>query len=255
LEILPSIGRSILLTQKERDSPLVLSTTVPFVASGGTSTPFNNTTSASEYTLNNNLGAQFNNNPSLVKTYPILAQALCSVYGYNPTPACTPSPVTYKYVAFVLPNRSRFYSNYSAGFRLSTYFFTGPCAGKPTQCKIDNTYPGTFDIRFGQDETVTAGILRGVVMTLNGSYPIPGTSGALRIFGSSFDRLHSNENTTALALLPTAPAVAITDPSVVVQPINASDQDYYRLGIGVDLIPLISKWVSSSKANSSTTGE
>ena len=226
--------------------------TLGLVAAGGSTTPFNPTTTASEYVLNNNLGAQFTNNPALAATYPVLARALCNTYGYAPTPSCTTSPVTYKNVAFVLPSRSRFYSDYSVGLRFKTYFFTGLCKGDPNSCTPENTYPGTFDLRFGQDETVTAGILRGVVMTLAGSYPLPGTSGALRIFGAAFNRLHQNHNTMALALLPTVPSLSITDPSVVIQPINSSDQDYYRLGIGVDLIPLISKWANSASKNASS---
>ncbi len=232
--------------------------TVSIILGGGISTPLNSINNASEFILNNNLGAQFSQNPNLAVLYPELAQALCNSFGYTSTPACTPSAVSYKNVAFVLPNRSRFYRDYFAGLRLRTFYFTGPCKKKKSEaatvgdCKVVNTYPGTFDVRFGQDETVTAGYLRGLVMTISSSYPLPGTGGTVRIFGATYIRLHNNQNTLALAMLPTSPTVPITDPSVVIQPISPSDQDYYRLGIGVDLIPIFAKWIASSKSSSST---
>lgn len=230
--------------------------TIFLIVGGGTSTPINSLSNASEFALNSSLGAQFTQNPTLANTYPQLASALCNGFGFTSTPPCKPSTVAYKNVAFVLPNRSRFYRDYFAGFRLRTYYFTGACKdansdqtpeSPSSACKVVNTYPGTFDVRFGEDETVTGGFLRGVVLTLTGTYPLPGTSGTVRVFGSTYLRLHKNQNTLALALVAPNPAVAITDPSVVIQSIAASDQDYYRLGVGVDLIALIGKWANPSK--------
>jgi len=234
------------------------------ILGGGVVTPINSTSSASIFTLNDNLGNQFTenslftNNPakSFANTYPALAGALCGHFGFTSTPACTPSAVTFGNVAFVLPNRSRFYRDYFAGIRLRTFFFTGDCSHKSiaagddakTSCKAANVHPGTFDIRFGQDETVTAGFRRGVVMTIAASYPLPKTGGTVRIFGSMYMRLHHNENTAALALVAASSTIPITDPSVVIQPINPSDHDYYRLGIGADLIPIISKWMGSKNS-------
>jgi hypothetical protein len=48
-------------------------------------------------------------------------------------------------------------------------------------------------------------------------------------------RLKGNQDSDALLLLPTTVA-SFNDPKVVIQRIPRSDQDYYRLGIGVDLI-------------------
>jgi hypothetical protein len=79
---------------------------------------------------------------------------------------------------------------------------------------------------------------------MTGTYPLPGTKGTVRIFGSSYLRLHKNSNSTALILIPSSKFTALDDPTVVVQPILPSDQDYYRLGLGVDLIPLIAKWIN-----------
>ena len=234
------------------------------IAGGGVVTPFNTVSSAPEYTLNANLAQQFLDTPSLVSQYQDLARGLCN-YGLStgnptgltcPSPLPNPKPTT---VAFLYPNRSRFYRDFYAGLRLRTFFLTGNCPDpsdyytteKPTtSCKVQNTYPGTFDFRFGEDETVTAGKLRPVVMTVVGNYPLPGTAGAVRIFGSAYLHLKGNKNTPALVLVPTTSSTPISDPSVVVQQIATSDQDYFRLGLGVDLIALISKWTTaSSKTN------
>jgi hypothetical protein len=235
------------------------------ILGGGIVTPINSTSDASIFVLNANLGNQFtensllaNNSPqSFANTYPALAAALCSHFGYTSTPACTPSAVTYGNVAFVLPNRSRFYRDYFAGIRLRTYFFSGDCSkknsavtdGTPSSCKVANIHPGSFDIRFGQDETVTGGYFRGITMTSTASYPLPGTSGAVRIFGSTYLSLNRNKNTQPLALVASSSTIPITDPSVVIQPITASNQDYYRIGLAADLIPIIAKWVNP-KSNS-----
>jgi len=233
-------------------------TTVSLIMGGGSVTPFSPIGTASEFGLNGNLAQQFVQNPKLETQFPQLAAALCS-YGLASTATftCPATPTTKPAsVAFTFPNRTRFYRDYFAGFRLRTFYFKGDCpypkkddsdeqkasAGKT--CKVENTYPGTFDFRFGQDETVTGRHLRGVVLNMTGTYPLPGTNGAIRIFGSSFLRMHKNINSTALILIPSSKFTALDDPTVVVQPILPSDQDYYRLGLGGDLIPLIAKWVN-----------
>jgi hypothetical protein len=219
-------------------------TTAGLLIGGGSVTPFNSISGATEYGLNANLAEQFNQMPKLAGTYSELATALCS-YGYVPVATAAPCPPTPSTkptsVAFVFPNRSRFYRDYFAGFRISTFYSTGSCSGsKPTGCELSNTYPGTFDIRFGQDETVTGGHLRGFITTVAASYPLPGTNGIVRVFGSSSLRVSKNQNTTALVLIPSTSFISLDNPTVAVQPIYPSDQDYYRLGVGVDLISLIS---------------
>jgi hypothetical protein len=226
-------------------------TSPSFIVGGGSVTPFSAAAGATEYGLNNNLGTQFNQNPTLSSLYPQLGTALCS-YGFKgnmtascPNPLPTTAPTT---VAFVFPNRSRFYRDFYAGLRLRTFYFNGDCgAEKPTSCKVANIFPGTFDLRFGEDETVTAGKLVPFVITLTGSYPIPipGSGGAIRIFGSSYIRTHSNKNTEALVLVPSSSFTSLDNTSVVVQQIQPADADYFRLGVGVDLVQLIGKWAGS----------
>jgi hypothetical protein len=250
-------------------------TTVSMIWGAGMTTPFNATTGSPEYGLSGNLAQQFNQDPTLAPQYPVLASALCS-YGFsgsttikcpNPLPSTKPT-----IVAFVFPNRTRFYRDFFGGIRLRTFYFKGTCS-KPSNAEIatgksasnlsdtnqaclpTNTFPGTFDVRFGEDESVSGGHLVPLVMTLTGSYPLPGTGGALRVFGASYLRLHRNQNSTALVLIPTATFTTLDTSTVIVQPIQPSDQDYYRLGIGVDLVALIHKfWSSQQTQTPKTTG-
>jgi hypothetical protein len=231
------------------------SSAVSLIVGGGALTPFNSVTTAPEFGLNSNLAQQFNQNPNLESQYPVLASALCDGYGFVPTrPVTCPAvpatkPTT---VAFVFPNRSRFYRSFYGGVRLRFFYLTGSCGGKSQSqsqsqsCTVDNTYPGTFDVRFGEDESVTSGHLVPLVMTLTGSFPIPGTKGALRVFGSTYLRARGNVNTPALVLVPSTSFTSLDNSLVAVQPIPRSDQDYFRLGIGVDLIALATKFVKSN---------
>lgn len=213
---------------------------------GGGLTPFNSITTAPEYGLSSNLAQQFNQIPSLASTYPQLATALCN-YGFTPPSSggvTCPAPPTTKptTVAFVFPNRSRFYRDVYAGLRLRFFYFNGSCRGKDDfSCQAASIFPGTFDLRVGEDESVTGGHLVPLVVTLAGSFPIPGTNGAIRVFGSSYLRAYRNKDATALVMVPSTSFTSLDNAAVAVQSINRSDQDYYRLGLGIDLFPLLSK--------------
>lgn len=210
----------------------------------GALTPFNSISTAPEYGLNSNLAQQFTQNAALATQYPQLAGALCSGYGYMSSTnfTCPPPPSTKPTtVAFVFPNRSRFYRSFFGGFRLRFFFFKGTCGNGEGSgdCQVASIYPGTFDIRFGEDESVTGRHLVPLVTTLTGSQPIPGTKGAVRVFGSAYLRLKGNQNSPALVLVPTTSFLSLDNAQVAVQPIPRSDLDYSRLGLGVDLIALV----------------
>jgi hypothetical protein len=227
------------------------------IVGGGTVTPFSVTAGATEFGLNGNLAQQFAQNPSLETQYPQLAGALCS-YGLTSSPpsfVCPATPMTKPTsVAFLLPNRSRFDRDFFGGFRLRYFYSTGDCGSKAKtdSCTLANTYPGTVDFRFGEDETVTGGKLVPLVMTVTGSFPLPATGGLVRVFGSTYVRLHGNQNTTPLVLIPTSPALSLDNPALVIQQTPRSDQDYFRFGIGVDLVALVAKW--AKPASTTTSG-
>jgi hypothetical protein len=86
-----------------------------------------------------------------------------------------------------------------------------------------------------------------VVATLAGTFPLPGTKGTVRVFGSVYLGLKRNKFTNPLVLVPATTVATLDQPTVVVQNIAATDQDYYRLGLGVDLVPIISKWMTAVK--------
>jgi hypothetical protein len=152
-----------------------------------------------------------------------------------------PTAVNYKYVGFVPPNRERFYRSYGAGFRVTTF-------------PKDNTPPATYTFTAGQDEAITGGIFRSVVSRFDVFYPMPfpGANNAFKsfyLFGTSNLRLSTARNVPTFALQnPNAPPPgSTTPPATLVQPYDPglavvtvrSTRDTYRIGVGVDLIGLI----------------
>jgi hypothetical protein len=211
---------------------------VGIISGIGGSSPINSITGAQEYGFSKNLYEQFVGNPSLQTKYAPLWTALntdASVAGcFTTTPA--PSGCAATTVAFVLPDRSRFYRDYFGGFRILT--------------KDGDNFPGFMDVTLGQDETVTGGMLRGVVLTLGGDYPLAG--GTVRVFGSVHLRVAANSNAVSLDMSPVTAAVSPTSPSVVIQPTLPLDQDYFRVGLAVDLQKIISALTTAKKASAGT---
>jgi hypothetical protein len=207
-----------------------LSRRIGFISGFGGSSPINPVSGAQEYSLSGNLYKQFANqspaSQSLQQTYPQLWNALQTnqpIQGcYTTTPAPSGCTTT---VAFVLPNRSRFYRSYFGGLRLWT---------KEGDQSI---FPGLLDLTVGQNETVTGGVLRGVVLTLTGDYPLAG--GTFRLFGSAFMRISSNTNGVTMDMSPVTSAVSPTSSSVVIQSTVPLDQDYFRVGVAVDIVKVL----------------
>ncbi len=228
---------------------------ISLILGGGLVTPFSSTASSPQFQLNSNLAAQFVQYPSLITIYPQLADGLCS-WGLTSSPSftCPSTPSTKPTaVSFVVPNRSRFYRDYYGGLRFRFFYAGGDCGNEhPVNCVQSDIFPGTVDVRLGQDETVTGGKLRGAVLTFSGSFAIPGTGGTVRLFGSSYLRMHKNVNTPALVLIPTSPVLTLDNPALIVQQTNRSDQDYFRLGIGFDIFPILDKLKSAAPAKATT---
>jgi hypothetical protein len=198
---------------------------------------------------NTNLQLQLQNNAKQFQNeYPQLFAAACGSLGTSGTCSVKLGTTGFNYssVAFVLPDRSRLYRGYFGGFRFVTNLFdTKNCMGSAdlanlTRCKYAPIFPGIVDVTLGQDESVTGGTLRGVVMTLSGNFPFPKV-GWLRVFGSGNVRLLANSSFAVLELPANTSPVALNDPSVFVQPIAPQDQDYFRVGIGVDVFQFINK--------------
>jgi hypothetical protein len=155
--------------------------------------------------------------PDLVRQYPQLTNA--------------------KYVGFTTPDRDRFFRQYSAGIRVSTYInsTTGQLAP-----------PATYDFTMGQDEAITGGQFKGVVARFSCFYPIAIPTGDrtnsdknrfLYLFGMASLRAGRGENRQPLILEPAGADVKGYSPgvSLIAAP---SNRDTYRIGIGVDFVNL-----------------
>jgi hypothetical protein len=154
-----------------------------------------------------------------------------------------------KYIAFVSPDRDRFFRQYFGGFRFKTFNYeTHKVDGKlvvddqgnPKEFLTD-AFPATFDITFGQNEAITGGRLRKFVVGLDGFYPLPfpDKSRFLYLFGSArFKAGGPKDIGTPFILDTAASSVKITDASVFIADPVATNRDTYRIGFGVDLVEL-----------------
>ena len=143
-----------------------------------------------------------------------------------------PGAANSAYVAFLPPERERFFRGYGFGFRVTTFDIDQPLAP-----------PGTYTFTVGQDESITGGIFRSVVGRFDVFYPLPlvGTSGKykfLYLFGTSNLRFSKAANIPTFALAPAPASVMASDPTVALVTVR-STRDTYRIGAGIDLINLI----------------
>lgn len=136
------------------------------------------------------------------------------------------------YVAFVPYDRTHFYRNYQAGFRLKLY------AGDYSEGQY--RFPGVADLTIGQNEYVTGGKFREPVIHFGGVLPVPSVD-ALYIFGSMDVRASKSDdgNQMQLVLSPLDSAtVQWTDPSVAKISVDQPNRDRYRIGIGLGRIDI-----------------
>lgn len=225
------------------------------IAGAGFTTPFAATSAnAQEYNVSSNLTpTQIRQVFSLKPGNPL--PTLCAP-GTSPTAS---APCT-NVVAFVPPDRTRFYSQYYGGFRLKTFFFkTG---GKDDEfgslCEdrevgdICPVFPGIFEVAVGQNASVSGGRLRGMVLRNEAFYPLP-FAPSFHLFFTSWVHLGGHNFTQAPVVLDnTSPPVVLSTLGVTVLPNEVQNRDYYRLGLGVDLVNLISS-VSKHKQDDAAT--
>lgn len=137
-------------------------------------------------------------------------------------------------IAFVSPERDRFFRQYYAGFRLKTVF-------QRNEIKYQ---PAMFDVMFGQNEAIT-NRLQGVIMRFDGSTPIPvKKADFLYLFASTQMKLGKNVNRSLPSFfLDAASNVNLTGNDTLVVPIERSpylrsNRDIFRIGVGIDLFRL-----------------
>ena len=172
---------------------------------------------------------------------PFSTQKVVQVFKVNQTVIDRfPGAKDKEFIAFVPPDRNRFFRRYFAGLRLKTYYVRDDFPDE-----LDTIFPGIIDITVGQNESVTGGALRGVVFGVEGIYPLPFIKGkqrgSLYVFGSARVKLNDAKIETPVFLQPPDSPVAVPGDKVFIQQLPPRDSDYYRLGIGVDLIRLIKR--------------
>jgi hypothetical protein len=141
-------------------------------------------------------------------------------------------PATTKLIAFVSPDRDRFFRQYQAGFRLKTHYFS--LIDKPLY-----RFPAMLDITYGINESVTRGRVRGGVLRLDAFYPLPWDSVKfIYLYGTAMLKPARAKITDPLILQAAPAGTPVPSPDTAIVTIPQIDRDYYRLGVGVDAISL-----------------
>lgn len=176
-------------------------------------------------------------------------------------PASSPCdiPASFTNIAFVNQERSRFFRKYYSGLRMKTYHFSKSYQsydcnpGYKNECEgVYNAYPGILDLTVGQDEQVTGGHLSRWLLRLDVSYPLPFLPGTYA-FGGVISAFKKNQNSDPV-FLPATSTTAISDPSVFQVKVPLRDRDTYRLGIGVDILQVITQAKQGSNKNPAGAG-
>ena len=183
---------------------------------------------------------------------------VCTLVGPNNAPLTSPAIVApdgsqKAFINFFTPDRSRFFRRAYAGVRLKTYFFSKdiqadcipPVSRRPDRGGCDAPYdifPGIIDLTVGKDEAVTGGHMTTWLFRIDAVYPLPFYQG-IHIFGSVYTGLTGNRTTPPFnSYNVQAPAAGSNnDANTFRFPLQPLNRDYFRVGIGVDLIQLFKK--------------
>jgi hypothetical protein len=145
-------------------------------------------------------------------------------------------PAGKEFIAFVSPDRDRFFRQFYAGFRAHGYYFDYKNPDIPLK-----RYPATLDVTVGMNESVTGGRLRGAVLRLEGFYPLPYNDlDFINLFGTAIIKPTHTKIQDPLILEP-APGTTVPAANVFLVTVPQINRDYYRVGVGIDFISLIKK--------------
>jgi len=215
------------------------------VFAGGAITPFSSDKTQQSATLNQ----------SIVDAFPgfgALLPAGCLDTNGKLTTTCPD-----QFVTFLTPERSRFFRKYYTGLRFKTFFFNEDVPGECWDSKTGkeewrkrhphatcsapyNIFPGTFDITIGQDESVTGGSAHGLVWRMDAVYPLHFLP-SLHVFGSVYGTFQKNQNSRPFQLVQPGPNDTLNDSNTLRFLVPIQNRDYYRIGLGVDLVQLFKK--------------
>jgi hypothetical protein len=149
-------------------------------------------------------------------------------------------PSNIQYLAFASPDRDSFFRQYYAGFRIKTHYFLQDPSGSYS---LINRPGAMLDVAVGQNEAVSGGKLRGLVLRLDGFYPLPVSDKSIfYLYGTALINLRRQATISDPVILATAPSnVTVPADNVFVITSPQSNRDVYRIGIGVNLIELFRK--------------
>lgn len=169
-------------------------------------------------------------------TTPFTPRDTLEVFKVSPGAPGLPAQAQGKdFVAFVSPDRDRFFRQFYAGLRARTYYFTSGNEDIPLL-----RYPATLDVTFGQNEAVTGGRLRGGVLRLEGFFPLPYENlNYINLFGTAMMKLSRTRITEPLILEPAPAGTTVPASNVVIVTVPQINRDYYRMGVGIDFIAFI----------------
>jgi hypothetical protein len=135
------------------------------------------------------------------------------------------------FLAFSREDRSSFLRKYGFGFRTITRFDPD---------KDGKVQRGVIDFMVAQDEAITGGKLHNWIFRIDGVHPLTIEKfGYLFLFGSAAIRLRRNATDSTLILQGATPTEApVPSANVLVLPLKQPDRDFFRIGIGFDLMKL-----------------
>lgn len=146
-------------------------------------------------------------------------------------------PAGKELIAFVSPDRDRFFRQFYAGFRAHGYYFDYKNPDIPLK-----RYPATLDVTFGMNESVTGGRLRGGVVRIEGFYPLPYNElEFINLFGTAIIKPTRTQIQDPLILEAAPEGTTVPATNVLLVTVPQINRDYYRVGVGIDLISLIKK--------------
>jgi len=186
--------------------------------------------------------------------------------GVSPSPPiCTSTttvpPACVNAVGFVPPDRTRFYYQDYLGFRLKSYYFktksasgeySGLCDGRD-RGQLCPIFPGTFDVTFGQNAAYSGGVAHDWLVRTELFFPLP-FSPYFHIYFTTWTHLTGHNHSTLPLILDPAPTTTmLTTPGVQLVQVPELNRDFYRIGMGIDLVQLLKKL--TSKPATTTTAD
>jgi len=156
-------------------------------------------------------------------------------------------------IAFSNEDRSSFLIKWGAGIRLIDRSIPSDSSGCASTTGCSRIMA---DFTLGQDQAITGGYLRRLVLKADAIIPIFSTG--ISFFAASANRMEHNTTLSPLILNPvtvmnagssscsassssTSNTVCVPSSTVFVLPYKQQDRDYYRIGIGIDAIKVLTK--------------